>query len=406
MLFGLNKLKDGEKNFREAQKIAKEMEDFTLMVKCLSLKTLAYQISGQLPNAFITAQAIEEMAIVEENDGIRSDALATQGQVLIESGDEISSLEKFHSALSIAEDLEDTHRIMKLKGALGHYSLTIASGQQAEAYFEEALTLAQELGDREAEIGYLGNLGTLYNWKGDVAQGIEVFKTILAYMKEIGNQESELQALQQITRAYKKAGEHKNRINFALRGVEMANQLGDPSTFFFYKNLIEATYSVNEIDNAHRYYLEAINQARKLKVKDIEVDLLINLGESYMVTEKPEKAMEIYQLALEGAQRLQRLDDRANLLGRIGVVSSDLGQMEDAISYHQQALHAAREHDLQNLEGEQLIMLAIAYQEMGDSKKALNNANQALQVFMNTKQDLEVQKVKQFIEEITPGTET
>ncbi|MEN8242390.1 MAG: tetratricopeptide repeat protein [Chloroflexota bacterium] len=397
--FNAKKFKEGEKSFREAEKIVEEVDDFSLRVKFLGIKTLAYQFSGQLPVAFQVAQDIQELAEDQEVIGLQSDALATQAQILIESGDEIGSLDKFNAALKIAEESEDKKRIMRVKGALGHYSLAIGSGQQAETYFEEARDLARDLGDRGSEIGYQGNLGTLFEWKGDYPQAKEIFEDVLAFMRETGNQQAEIQALHHLIQISTKLQNNSQSVEYSRRGIELTKKDDIDTLFFFYENLISALYRSEKIDQAHTATKEALERARSAEDTEKEVSLLLSLGESYMLTDKLELALETYQLALDGTQRLQRLVDRAYLLGRTGVVLAELEKTDEAIVYHQQSLEAARNHELIGLEGEQLTMLAIAYRDKNEMGKAKDYANQALQVFLNSEKELEAEKVRQLLSE-------
>jgi tetratricopeptide (TPR) repeat protein len=398
-LFQANEFKEGTKSFREADKISKELGDYTLQVKCWGIQVFAYQISAQLPNAFEISQKIQTLAEAEEDLGVLADALATQGQILIESGDEIGSLEKFNSALSIAEEIEDKPRQMKILGAFGHYSLTIASGDQAESYFKQARDLACELGDRQSEIGFHGNLGALLKWKGDFQKAGKIFKEVLVYMREIGDQEAEIRALLHLIQVYEKLNDDNQCVKFAKEGLAVAKETNlDP--FVFSENLISALYRLEKVDEAHQATTDAIEMARAEKNREKEVNFLLSLGESYMVTEQLEEALETYQQALDGAQRLQRQVDRAYLSGRIGVILAELERFDQAINYHQEAIRLAREHNQPELEGEQLSLLAMAYMDNGELDTALDHADQSLQKYLDADLQVEADKVRKLISQI------
>jgi tetratricopeptide (TPR) repeat protein len=398
-LFQANEFKEGTKSFREADKISKELGDYTLQVKCWGIQVFAYQISAQLPNAFEISQKIQTLAEAEEDLGVLADALATQGQILIESGDEIGSLEKFNSALSIAEEIEDKPRQMKILGAFGHYSLTIASGDQAESYFKQARDLACELGDRQSEIGFHGNLGALLKWKGDFQKAGKIFKEVLVYMREIGDQEAEIRALLHLIQVYDKLNDDNQCVKFAKEGLAVAKETNlDP--FVFSENLISALYRLEKVDEAHQATTDAIEMARAEKNREKEVNFLLSLGESYMLTDKLEEALETYQMALDGAQRLQRQVDRAYLSGRIGVILAELERFDQAINYHQEAIRLAREHNQPELEGEQLSLLAMAYMDNGELDTALDHADQSLQKYLDADLQVEADKVRKLISQI------
>ncbi|MFW5943168.1 MAG: tetratricopeptide repeat protein, partial [Chloroflexota bacterium] len=91
------------------------------------------------------------------------------------------------------------------------------------------------------------------------------------------------------------------------------------------------------------------------------VDFLVSLGESYLLSGMPEKAIATYEKARSGAVRLSRRWDEAYLTGRIGVALAEAGRLPEAIEYHERAVALAREREIPELEGEQLSMLALAH---------------------------------------------
>ena len=382
-LFQVNKFSEGARSFNEVDKIFEDLDDFYLQVHCLGIKTMAYQLSEQYPQAFQAAQEIEALAVKQEALAVQSDALATQGQILIDSGEEVYALEKFNAALTIAENLADKRRRMNVTGALGNYCMTIASPAQAESYFAKARELARELGDRQSEIGFHGNLGALLEWKEEYLQAGEVFEEVVAYMRETDNQEAEIQALRHMVQVCIKLKDDEKIAYFAQQGVAAAREADRETLFFFCDNLIAAHYRLNQFDAAHEATVAAIEIARSTNDHKREVDLQISLGESYMLTNNLEKALVSYQQALKGTRRYQRLVDQAYLLGRMGIILAELNQTDEAVRYHEQALAMAQRHELPDLAGEQLVMLAMAHLENKQLEKARAYGETAVTAYTN-----------------------
>ena len=399
-LFRVKKFQEGLRHFNEVDRIFNELNDFGLQVHCLGIKTMAYQITEQYPQAFQTAQHIEALAEARADLGAKSDSLATQGQILIDSGEEIFALEKLNAALAIAESIGDKRRQMKIIGALGNYCMTIASPERAESYFYQARALARELEDQQSEIGFHGNLGALLEWKGAYLQAGEIFDDVVTYMRKTGNQEAEIQALRHLVQVTIKLKDNERIAQYAQQGLEAAKESNDEILFFFYENLIGAYYRLNQLDDAHRVTTEAIAMARSANDRKREVDLLLNLGESYMLTNKLEKALSAYQQALSGTQRLQRIVDKAYLLGRIGIILAELNRTEEALRFHEQAIVMARKHALLDLEGEQLVMLAMAYLESGKLDEARAYGETAVQVYTKAGLNENAEKARQLLAEI------
>lgn len=382
-LFRVNKFKEGSMSFSEVDRIFNELDDFYLQVHCLGIKTMAYQLSEQYPQAFQAAQEIERLAVAKEALAVQSDSLATQGQILINSGEDVFALEKLNAALDIAEKIDDSRRRMNATGALGNYCMAVAAPEQAESYFEKARDLAHELGDRQSEIGFHGNLGALLEWKGEHLQAKEIFEEVVDYMRETANQAAEIQALRHLTQIHVKMQDDYQIVNYAQQGIEAAKETDDDITFSFYEILVSAFYRLNKIDKAQQATKDVIEMVHSGPAKDQEkeLNLLLSLGESYMNTNKLEQALETYQKALFCTQRLQRMVDRGYVLGRIGVILAELGRIDEALNYHEQAIELAQKHDVPELEGEQLVMLAMAHFENAQLDQARSFCETAVHVY-------------------------
>lgn len=401
-MFQADKYKEGKRHFREADEICKALDDYSLTIHCLSIQAFAYHNTGQLPTAFEIAQKIQKMAEEENDQGGLIDALATQGQILIDSRDELQSVEKFNAALELAKEIEDKPREMKVLGALGHYSLTIASTDRAESYFKDARELAREIGDRQSEIGYHGNIGIVLEWQEKWTEAAQIFTEVLGYLEETNNRNAQLQPLYHLTNiAVKQKGDQKV-IDYAQAGITVAKEVEDFGfSLAFYERLIPAYYRLGAADKAEVTLIEAVEAARKSGKLEKEISFRLSLGEAFILTERYEDAIEIYQGAQKGARRLNHHDKEAYTIGRIGVCLAELGRIDEAIHHHKIASKVAKEMNLEALEAEQLVMLSIIYRDMQESEKALEYANQSLGLYLGLEMEAEANKIKALIAELT-----
>jgi len=398
--FQAKKFKEGERCFHEAEEIAKSVDDLKLTVRCLGIKSFANQVVGRLPTAYQIAQEIEVLAEEQQDLGVKADALASQGQILIESGDELTALEKLNAAQEVLDQLDEPRRKMNLLGAFGNYSMTIAAAEKAQSYYEEARQIAQEIGDRNSEIGFHGNIGTILEWKGDYEQAAQIFEDVYSHVHEAGNKEAEIQALRHLTHVHVKNENNVETIKYAQMGVDAGREIESANAFYFYEHLIKSLYQQQQIEEAHQATLSAIESARALKDRQKEVDFLLSLGESYLLNEKLELALDAYQQALEGTQRLQRMVDRAYLFGRVGIILAELDRPEEALGYHEKSLELARKHEIRELEGEQIIMLAMLFFDKEEYEQAQDYCQQAIDIFKELELTHQVEKARQLITEI------
>jgi len=400
-LFQDKKYPEGLAQFNRAIKLAKDINDPLLQAQCLGLKTLACQNAERLPEAFKAAQEVEQLADEHQDLGMKCDALASQAQILLDSGDEISSLPLFNQALEIAQEIGDKRREMNVLGALGNYSMAVAPGEKAESYFGQARDLALEIDDRQSEMGYLGNLGTIMSWKEDYQKAAKMFSEVLDYMQETHNKEMEIQVLRHLTQVYIKQKDDKYIVKYCHLGIKAAKAVADTDNiFYFYENIIPALYRLEQIDEAHQIITDGIKTAHSTNNREKEVDLLLFLGESYMVSNNPEQALETYQMALAKTERLQRMVDKAYLLGRIGMLKAELGYVDEAVELHKESIKLAQGYNIPALEGEQLSMLAMAYMEKGDIEAATTSCQSAIQVFSDAELDEDAEQARQLLKQI------
>lgn len=395
--FQNKKHQEGLRNFREATQIAIELEDLGLQVHCLGMQTLAYQIAARLPDAYKVAQEIESLAEKNQDLSIKCDALASQGQILLDSGDERGAFERFFAAREIANSLQDKRRQMNILGALGNYSLVIAAVKQAEDNFKQAYSLARELKDRRNEIGFLGNLGATLELKGDLNGAAKIFLEVLDYLREAGDLDAQMQTFRYLTQVYRKQEDAENVIKYAFLAIEISRSDDVEIPLVIYEALILAYYQQHRLEDALAATIEAVQVAHNSGNRQQEMNFLLSLGESYMLAGKVEEALETYRNAREKAKKLDRHNIEAYLIGRIGVTLAELGQMDDAIQHHKEALEIARQMKLVDLEGEQLSMLAMAYLELDDNEKVHEYCQAAIQVYSDARMEEEVNKVRQIL---------
>jgi tetratricopeptide (TPR) repeat protein len=396
-LFGVRKYEEGMNEFDDSLSIARELGDLQLQVQTLGIKTLALQAINRLPDAYSTAEEVLQLGEEQNNPGLRCDAFASQGQILLDSGEPAFALAKLKQAQEIAIELEDKHRQMNILGAMGTHSLATASINQAQAYFESALGLANELEDTPSKIGYTGNVGAALAWQGKHQEAIPYFEQVLSSSQNMKDLNTEIQVLRHLAESYSKLGDKEKVLDYAQKGLAIAKDNRDDTPLLLSDLIIETYYHLDKIEDAHQSTLEAIQIAKNLGSRDKMVDLTLSLGESYALNENFQDALRVYLEALEGAKQLERHKDAAYLTGRIGIAHAELGQLDKALKYHEDSIQQAQELGLQELEAEQMVMLALLHLENDESGKALEHARRALKIYTDLNLDSEVIKVEQLI---------
>ncbi len=380
-LFKVRQYQSGLEMFEKAIQLATNLDNVEVAAQCLGIKVLAFQEIGRLPDAFETAGEVLRIAEETNHPGMKCDALASQAQLLVDSGEPTLAFEKITEAGQTVEDLDDKRRLMNVFGVLGNINLGLASPDQAKGSFDKAAALAGELGDPRAECGFLGNKATLLAWQGEHARAAKLLERVLPLAESLGDREAEINALHHLTKAYSILEDYEKTLEYAGKGVARSQAVENDTAFAFYEAKVMACYRTGRTEEAHRSLEEAIELARATNSFNKEIDLLLSLGESYMVSDKKDKALDAYKSALAGAKRLSRQKDEAYLTGRVGITLAELGQLDEAATYHQGAVELARQRNLQELEGEQLSMLAMVCLERQELKKARAHCHAAIEAY-------------------------
>lgn len=399
---GINKkFEQGVENFNQAEILAgTQVEDVNVLVQGLSLRALMYQEAKRLPDAFRTVGRILQIAEKEDDRGIECDALANQGQILLESGEFMESFSRFQRAEQLAQQLGDRARLMRLKGALANLSLSVPSLEKAELYYRQGLELARELDDRETEMGYLGNLGTVLAWQGSHREAIQVFEKVLIYYQEKGDDEKVIQVLRKLVASHNQLENNQKVMEYAFQGIDLLDDQDDEVVFDFLEAVILSYFRQGKVQQAQNMIADAITIARSSEDKAREVEFLINLGESFLASEMIERALKIYQEALVGAEELKQQSFQAYLTGRLGYAYAELGDLKKAVEHHQQAIALAQENHLAELEGSQHSMLAVTYRELGKNEKALDHGQKAVEIFQLAELEAEKEQAQNLVDEI------
>ena len=377
-LFEIKIYDEGVQAFDEAIVLADGLDDVALQVQSLGVKAMAFQEVERFHNAYETVEQIVRIADAVQDTAIKCDALITEAQILVQSGEPVIAFEKLSYARRLALQMGDKRRHMHAAGVLGNVSVASAALGDAVAYLQVACNLAHDLQD-PVEAEHLINLGTVLKWQDRYAEAIEAFKQALQVKGTHDLPFIELASLRYLTECYANLNDAEQVMAYAGRGAELAQAHHDTDTaFVLLEALALAAYRTDNTERAHDTLREMIDLARSIPDPDKEVDMLVSLGESYLSSGNLDQALDTYHQALDCARQLQRAKDEAYLVGRVGIIHAEQGRVDEALHYHMQALELARQGDLPELEAEQLCMVAMAYLEQNDIARAVNCCTQAI----------------------------
>lgn len=381
-LFDAGAYDEGVQAFEEAVTLASDLDDTPFRVQVLSVKALAFQAIGRFHNAYEVAEEILHAAEELNDAGMLCDALTTEAQILVQSGEPVIARDKLAHARRLALEAGDKRRQINVAAVWANAYTAEAALSDAALYLQMACDLARELQDAPVEAEQLIHLGTVLKWQSCQAEAADVFQRALDIAACHSLPQFELAALSGLTECYAHLDDAAQVLVYAERGAPLAAELHDSDAAF---KLLEAVtlaaYRTGDMTLANEALGKALALARSLPDRNKEADLLVNLGEAYLVSEQLDQALRVYHEALDCARRLKRPRDEAYLVGRIGFVHAEQGALDEALRFQEQALELARQSHLDELEADQLCMLALTYWEQGAPVKAVTCCHQAIDVY-------------------------
>ncbi|MCB0047393.1 MAG: tetratricopeptide repeat protein [Caldilineaceae bacterium] len=321
-LFQRRRYETGLQHFEEAIELSAALPDIELQVHCLNLKMLALQHVPRLPDAYQVAEEILQLGRARQKPDIQCNALTSQGQIMLESGEPVIAIERLQAAQEIAQQLGEKRLLMNVLGVMGHASLAVAAADQAGVYFRRAQSLAEELDDPAASIGFEGNTAIVLIWQGRHPEALPALERVRAFAEEADNQTAEIQALRHLVKTHAHLKNQAEIINYTQRGLTLADPDDAATRFFFLSAQIPALYQEGRLAESKEALTDATQMMQGIKGDQNRLDSWLVLCELYALLELPNTA-DIYLTALDQAISLNRQKEQARLLSRLGELITD-----------------------------------------------------------------------------------
>jgi tetratricopeptide (TPR) repeat protein len=151
----------------------------------------------------------------------------TLGSLLISIGELEGARKQFEKSLERSRDLGDIHSeimsLVNLSGVLG----TLANRDEALAQLELGETLAHSIGDSRLELVISLNAAKLKLYSGDVLGGLQHLEPLVSRVKELHEPGSQVAILGDLGIGYLHLGELEQAFRFFEEALTLAREIGD-----------------------------------------------------------------------------------------------------------------------------------------------------------------------------------
>ncbi|MBO0793577.1 MAG: tetratricopeptide repeat protein, partial [Ktedonobacteraceae bacterium] len=160
-------------------------------------------------------------------------------------------------------------------------------------------------------------------------------------------------------------GQMEQARKYYEQALELSREASDPHEEGRALSSIGRSY--NDTMNKRQalpYYEEALKVYRLVNNLGGRGDVLLNVGWTYYDLALMEKAHESFKEALDIYRQMGERGEEARALNSIGRVYMNLGKLDIALQYHEQALHLAQEERERSIEATALNCLGRTYEAM------------------------------------------
>ncbi|MDG1572027.1 adenylate/guanylate cyclase domain-containing protein [Robiginitalea sp. M366] len=248
----------------------------------------------------------------------------------------------------------------------------------------EAIALSQAVGEPRSRARALKNAGTIHFDRGDYNDALDYYtRSLEAFEREqdtlgISNLQSNIGSV------YQTIGDNPRALEYFINSLKNAEAVQNTMRIGTAYLNIGTAYSNDELT-----YDQAIfNYGKSLEYftrdgYDLGMAVAnINIGELYLLQERPIEAMPHLMEALEQFRELQM--DPATPLNYMGQAYAIMGQNSRAIEFYQQALESAREKGSRMEETKAYLGLGETYLKLQQATPALRYLENALEVAKET----------------------
>jgi tetratricopeptide (TPR) repeat protein len=291
------------------------------------------------------------------------------------------AIERYHSALELAESLEDQQEVTSLRFGLATIYLLKRKFSRAKSLYQECLEFFI------AENNHINQAST-YHQLGAVAEELREFEEARRNYQQalqidiefndrysqartyhqLGNVAQELREFEEARRNYQQALQIKIEFNDRYNQARTYHQLG------------YVAQELREFEEARRNYQQALQIKIEFNDRHSQASTYHNLGNVAQKLQEFEEARRNYQLALQIFIEFNDRYSQASTYHNLGAVAQELREFEEARRNYQLALQIKIEFNDRHSQASTYYQLAKIDEATGELEQARENYLQDLRI--------------------------
>lgn len=329
--------------------------------------------AGQTDQAVKAIYEAEKLAeALTYNEGIAK-ANLQKGKIQLAGHNYLSALDHSKKAFEIYQRMKSNPGIIETLLMIGQIHAHQSAHDEAIHFYNEALQAAKKVNDQISMAKAQLNMAMQYNYKGLSDEGRKYSQTAVDIYSNINNYPGLAMAYNTLAESYRRQSRYSDAIENYYRGLKIAedhdlednkarllNNIGliyyeqkkfkegidiyeklinfnkprdqKTSLALNYNNIGLCYAGLEQHEHAINYY-ELGLKSISTDSKRVQVILMYNIGESYMLMRQSNKAREYFNKSYQIAEETNNLETMAYCLNGLGVVNVQLKNYAAADSY-------------------------------------------------------------------------
>ncbi|NOR78457.1 MAG: tetratricopeptide repeat protein [Methanophagales archaeon] len=214
-----------------------------------------------------------------------------------------------------------------------------------------------------------------YQDKGDLLRRKRINEYLL---EKVRDKQEKANILAELGRIFYHLGEINNALKYFENALKLNEDLGIKEGMAADLGNIGTVYRIKgELDNALEYYGKALKLNEDLGIKEGMAIGLGNIGNVYQIKGELDKALEYYGNALKLNEDLGIKEGIAANLGNIGNVYRIKGELDNALEYYDNALKVFKEMGIRIETARTLMNIGDVFVQKGDKERAFDYYREA-----------------------------
>ncbi|HKX33440.1 MAG TPA: tetratricopeptide repeat protein [Blastocatellia bacterium] len=326
-----------------------------------------------------------EVAERSNDESHKAEAIDNIGHVYRSQGNYSQALVQYRKSLKISEAIGNRLAVARTLNAIGVVYWGQGDYTLALEYYQKSLKISEEIGNQPRMARALGNIGNLYQDQGDYSQALEQYQKILKIFEDLNDEANIAGTLGNMGSVYALQGNYAKALEQFQKGLKISEKIGDKPVI---ANTLTSIGSVHYHQNNYAQALEQYQKSLKLNEeignRATIVITLCNIGNVHAAQGRYAPALEQYQQSLKISQEIGDEAAIAEALGNIGHLHQLQGHYAPALEFYQKSLKIDEGIGNQAGLAGTLRSIGESYELQGNHLEALRFAERAIDLASQT----------------------